>query len=380
MDFIVFSDDWGRHISSCQHIFKIISRDRKVLWVNTVGMRVPSMGQSYDLSRSFEKILSWFHPLKKVHDKLYVFSPFMLPFQHNKFVNMINNLSVIVGVRIFIILLNMKDVITWTTVPNVNGIVGNLGEKLIIYNCTDDYSLWPGGKKELIQNQEIKVLEKSNIALASSEALAENCAKYIKKTFLYPHGVNIENFQEVNKNMVPDKMKNIPHPIIGFFGLLYEKINYQLIKNIANKYSQASIVLIGKQAVDLKDLKNISNIHLIGQIEYEYLPQHAVHFDVGLMPYVLDEEIRQSAPLKMKEYLAMGIPIVSVSIKDIGKYQDAVYIAENDNDFIEKVGLALNEKDVSIKQRRQKLVENESWKNRISFFYDLVKNEFNLTI
>ena len=380
MNFIVFADDWGRHPSSCQHIFSIISKDRKVLWVNTVGMRVPSVGKGYDWKRSAEKILSWFKPVRKIHKNLYVFSPFMLPFQDNKLCDFFNMISVIVGIRILKLLLRLKQVITWTTVPNVDQFVGKLGEQLVIYNCTDDYSLWPGGNRELIVAQEQQVLRKSGLVLASSDSLVAHCKPYNENVLLYPHGVNVEHFSCVTREQCPEPLESISHPIIGFFGLLYEKINYDLLKKIAQTYSDVSIVLIGKQAVDLSSLQQIQNIHLIGAVDYEDLPKYAVHFDAGLMPYILDEEIKKSAPLKLKEYLALGKPIVSVAVKDVAVYKDLIYIAQDDDDFIAKVGSALSETDKARCKRRQKAVEKDTWNARVETVSKILEKDFALLL
>lgn len=380
MDYIVFSDDWGRHPSSCQHLFKIISRDNKVLWVNTVGMRAPSAKKGYDWKRSAEKIMSWFLPLKKINPNLHVFSPFMLPFQGSIFINFINNFSVINGIRLIKFLLGIKNPIAWTTIPNVNQIVKKLGATAVIYNCTDDYSLWPGGNRSLIDTQEKDLLLKSDLVLASSESLKTKCLEYNKNTFLFPHGVNVDHFRNADKKNLPRQLENIPHPIAGFFGLLYEKINFDLIKKITETYKNMSIVLIGKQSINLDDLKNYPNIYLIGHIKYEQLPSFAIHFDVGLMPYVLDNEIAKSAPLKLKEYLTLGIPVVSVKVADVEKYSGLIQIANTDNDFIKKIDIALKENTPELETKRQETVKNESWQTKIDLYKKILKERLDIFV
>ena len=380
MDYIVFSDDWGRHPSSCQHLFGIFSQKNKVLWVNTVGMRTPSAKKGYDWKRSIEKICSWFLPLKKVNSNLYVFSPFMLPFQNNPLINLINNFSVIGGITVLKLLLKMKNPIVWTTIPNVNQIVNKLGATAVIYNCTDDYSLWPGSSRGLICGQEKDLLSKTDLVLASSESLKTNCLRYNKNTVLFPHGVDIDHFRNASRENIPPQIKDIPHPIAGFFGLLYEKINFNLIKKIADSYKDLSIVLIGKQSINLDFLEDYPNIHLLGQINYKQLPSFAVHFDLGLMPYVLDDEIKKSAPLKLNEYLALGIPVVSVKVDDVKRYQDLIQIAESEDDFVAKIDLALKNDNSKMKRKRQKSVENESWQARIIIYEQIMKERLNILV
>ncbi|RJP61771.1 MAG: glycosyltransferase family 1 protein [Candidatus Auribacter fodinae] len=380
MDFIVFSDDWGRHPSSCQHIFSVISQRHKVLWVNTVGMRVPTLSQGYDMSRSLEKIKSWFLPLKRHNENLCAYSPFMLPFQDNRAVDVLNTVSVVSGICFFKRLLGMKDVITWVTVPNVDKIVGHLGEKLIIYNCVDDFSHWPGGNTALIQAQEKKLLEKAHLALGSSQALVNRCKRHNEKSFLFSHGVNIRHFQDFDRSDVPEKIKDIKTPIIGFFGLLYEKIDFDLIIKVARAYPDATVVLVGKQARDVSALEAEPNIRLIGSVPFSELPKYAARFDVGLLPYVLDEEKQQSAPLKIKEYLSIGFPVVCVRVPDVEKFSDILYIADNENDYIEKVGTALKNDTLEKRKLRMKAVEHESWENKVEIVSEILKKEYGIDI
>jgi len=318
--------------------------------------------------------------LRKVGGNLYVLSPFMLPFQGNKIIDTLNKCSVIFSVRFFRRILGFGNILTWTTVPNVAGIAGKLGEKLIIYNCTDDYSLWPGGNRDLIMAQEKALLKKADLVFASSDSLFENCSKLNKNTYLFPHAVDLRHFEKADRSCVPHDLKTVPHPIIGFFGLLYEKINFNLLVKVARSYPDTSLVLIGKQGIDLSYLKDEKNIVLIGQVPFGDLPKYAVHFDVGLMPYVLDDEIRKSAPLKLKEYLALGLPVVSVEVKDVHKYGNLVYIARNSDDFIKKVGLALCENDPELKRLRKKAVCGETWEKRVQYLESVLLDKYKIEL
>ena len=131
-NFIVFSDDWGRHPSSCQHIFKRIAKTNKVLWVNTLGLRRPSIDK-YTFLRGIEKVRDWFVGMRKVNDNLWVYSPFMLPFMGLTYEKLFNVEHVVFALRKKLEELDMQSPILWTTVPNIVDLVGRLGEILKIY-------------------------------------------------------------------------------------------------------------------------------------------------------------------------------------------------------------------------------------------------------
>ena len=161
MNFIVFSDDWGVHPSSCQHLFRRICVEHPTIWVNTVGMRLPRPTLE-DLKRAARKIRAMVAPAK---DKPAaqstgptVCSPLMTPFRRPAFLERWNARSVVKTVSRSIETLGFRDHFLVTTVPNTCGVVKSLGAARIIYYCVDDFSEWPGLDKTTILSMERKLL------------------------------------------------------------------------------------------------------------------------------------------------------------------------------------------------------------------------------
>ncbi len=172
-DFIVFSDDWGRHPFSCMHIMKRFLPQNRILWVNTVGMRLPKLS-FYDLYRSIEKMGSWFGrstSREELPANLTVISPVTIPFNNLSSVRRFNRLSVIRAVRKEMIRLRIKEPLFLTTLPTANDYVGAFNEVVDVYYCVDEYSKWPGALKDMLERMESDFIQKVDLIVATSEEL-----------------------------------------------------------------------------------------------------------------------------------------------------------------------------------------------------------------
>ena len=149
LDFVVFSDDWDRHPSSCQHLFRRIARDHRVLWVNTIGLRA-AKADKFTLLRGLEKLKEWSRPLRRISEDFWVLAPIMLPISGG-LAGRLNVQLVAATVRHVMRRMGLRRPILWSSIPTAVDYVGRLGESAVVYYVTDDYSLWPGGNPERIR-------------------------------------------------------------------------------------------------------------------------------------------------------------------------------------------------------------------------------------
>ena len=259
-----------------------------------------------------------------------------------------------------------NDPILWSSVPNVAPVAGSLGEKLIIYYATDDYSHWPGGNRQRIQDWEQDLLRKSHLVFAASEALCGACRTVQPRTYYLPHGVDVQHFGRVqdSKTGVADQIASLPGPRVGFFGLIYEKVDLALLARLAQALPDVSIVLIGPVATDIGVFAQLKNVYTLGQVRYEDLPAYLKGLDVLLLPYVRDEQILRSGPLKLRECLAAGKPIVSINLPDVLAYQDLIRVARDETEFINLVQRALQPDSSGSIALRMSRVSHDSWDSR----------------
>jgi glycosyltransferase involved in cell wall biosynthesis len=179
------------------------------------------------------------------------------------------------------------------------------------------------------------------------------------------HGVDVDHFHSALNNYdVPEDIRNIRSPIIGYFGGLNEWIDWSLLVDVAIHYPDASIVLIGKRLRNVKGLEKLEqqpNVHLLGYKNYKVLPDYLRRFDVCLIPFIINELMVAVDPTKLREYLAQGKPVVSIDLPEVRKLRDVVYIGENKQDFMAKIGKAIMEEDPSLSEERIQAAWRSDW-------------------
>ncbi len=364
---VVFSDDWGRHPSSCQHLIKQLLPDNRVVWVNTIGMRSPCLSL-HDFTRSTQILVKWFARQRNVYveqfdDNLTVVSPVIIPYNQVPFVRIINRSLVKRKLLNLLQSEGMTDVIVLTTFPCTCDYVGSLDECLHIYYCVDDFVNWPDVNYRLIREMELTLLERSDLVLATAEELCGTKAQRGKKPKLLSHGVDFDRFNAyADSDYIPEEFSQISKPVIGFFGALSAWLDFDLIADLASARSDWSFVFIGPADTDISSISNFKNIHLIGRIPYEQLPRYASFFDVGIIPFQLNDLTRSVNPLKLLEYLSLGIPVVSTYMPEIIKYSDVISIAHNSDEFLAALENSLTNNTPDMRQQRIAKARSNSWR------------------
>lgn len=318
---IVFSDDWGRHPFSCQHIMQHFLSDNKILWVNTIGMRRPHLTMK-DLRRSIQKLRSFAAtPVNEnLPDNLTIINPLMLPFG-SRLVRAFNRHSVVSAVKGKMLELRITSPIILMTVPNANDYLGAFNEILAVYYCVDEFSEWPGVEKNLVREMEANLLAQVDFVVAVSDQLVTNKTTPNRPTHLLTHGVDIKHFRHTSCPGIctSNPLLKINQPIVGYFGLIDERVDQDLIEAILKRHPEWSIVFIGKAAVEFVRLSRYQNFYHSDAVSYQNLPCYAALFSVCLLPYVRTKLTDNINPLKLKEYLATGKPVVATALPEAVK-------------------------------------------------------------
>ena len=371
---ICFANDWHNDPTSKHQVMKLLSQKNKVLWVSSIGMRKPSASSS-DLKRIFAKLQSFIKGLEKINENLFVFTPIVLPLPSSSWARHINSILLRASLWYYRRELGMKEFQLWTFVPTMVELAGTMGEKTLIYYCVDEWSKFSFMDSEAMRDMEIRLLRKSDIVFVTADHLYRDKVQFNKNTFLIEHGVDHEHFSKaINESLdTPIDIQKVKKPILGFFGLIHEWINLDLIEHVAKVKPEWSIVLIGKSSVDLSRLQKYANIHFIGQKPYESLPAYCRIFDVGLIPFVINELTLNVNPIKLREYLSAGLPVVSTALPEVEKYSDIVAIAHTEDEFVELVEqILISDTTGAIKMRSSRMA-GETWQNKIEYLSKCVE-------
>ncbi len=378
MDFIVFSDDWGEHPSSCQHLFREIARDHRVLWVNTVGMRAPRMTVT-DLRKAFHKTWrmiagageSTHAPGREPPPNLAVLQPPMVPLPGLRLARAFNDSSARRSIAAAMKRHGLRTPIVVTTVPNACDLVDRLGASMIVYYCVDDFAQWPGTNHRVVRAMEKRLIDRADLLLATSDKLQEALGASGKTTHLFEHGVDLETFGSAEAREHPT-LAGLPRPRAGFFGLLDERLDQDLLAELASGMSDWTFVLAGPQATSLPSIESHLNVVRLGPLPYQELPRFIAGIDVLILPYRVNEFTDTISPLKLNEYLATRRPIVSTGLREAKKRVPLVRIAADPSEWRDALNdaLALNWDDCQADSQRT--LAELSWRNRASIFLELV--------
>jgi glycosyltransferase involved in cell wall biosynthesis len=360
-DFVVFSDDWGRHPFSCMHIMKHFLPYNKILWVNTVGMRRPKFNL-YDLRRSIQKIGSWFGRItlkETLPNNLTVISPVMVPYNNIPTVRAFNRKSVINKVKKEMHRLRIQQPILLTTLPTAIDYLDAFNEVMDIYYCVDEYAKWPGAMKELLEEMEDDLIKKVNLIVTTSEELRKVKRSESCPTYLLTHGVDIGHFKKARSLEIHPLLSSINKPLIGYFGLIDGHVDLELLHYLIKKKPDWSFIFIGPVKVNIGSLKENKNARFFPPVPYGDLPEYLAGLDVCILPYKVNELTKHSNPLKLKECLAAGKPVVSAALPEVIKLGETVRIARTKEEFLNKISEALLNPFDEI--AAEKVIEKEDW-------------------
>jgi glycosyltransferase involved in cell wall biosynthesis len=362
---VVFADDWGRHASSCQHLIRRLRHDYPVLWVNSIGTR-QVRADTLTIRRGLEKLKNWSKGLKQVSDRMWVVDLPMMPGLGSRAMRAVNRRLVSWRLQAVLARLQMKEPVLLTTLPYMGWLVRDIPRRASIYYCTDDYSHWPSADGETLRQADREFSAHADLILAVSHALHASHDRAGRCRY-FPHGVDVAHFGTAREVVaIPADLACVPGPRIGFFGLIYEKLDFELLEAVARRFPESSLVMIGSVVSCPEAFSALPNVHLLGPKPYKDLPQYVAGLDVLLLPYLADDlMIRQSGPLKLKECLATGKPTVSVDVPEVRILEPHVRVATDREAFLGHVCEALAEPaDSPLVGARQEAIAQDDWDHR----------------
>jgi glycosyltransferase involved in cell wall biosynthesis len=363
-DILCFSHDWTGDPLSKTHLMRLLARENRVLWVNSIGYRTPTASKR-DLSRAVQKLKAAATPIREVEPNLFVLSPLVIPAYSRPAIMALNQRLLRFQVRRAMTRLKFRRPINWIFNPAASMIAGELGEDQLIYYCVDEYTAFAGVKSESLAAMETKLLKRADLVIASAENLLKAKAQVNPRCVLVRHGVDFRHFRRAlsNDTQLPAELSRLPRPVIGYFGLIASDwVDVPLLVRVAQAFPQASLVMLGKITMDVSALETLPNVHLLGRKPYVMLPEYCKGFDVALIPFPINKATLHSNPLKAREYLAAGLPVVSTAIPEVQALGHC-QVAKDADSFISEIRTALA--DGGPKAWRSDLMRSESWDARL---------------
>lgn len=364
-DIVCFSNDWNGDPLSKTHFMRLLARDNRILWVNSIGYRRPRACKA-DAVRALRKVAAAVrHRLVAAEPNLYVLNPLAVPAYGMPMLRPVNRLALQAQVKWAMRSLGFQRPISWLFLPSAAVVAGALGEEMLIYHCVDEFSAFAGVPSDSIAQMERRLIERADLVIVSAQRLYQTKAPFNRNTVLVRHGVDYSHFCRAldPQTSVPQDIARLPKPILLYFGLMSEDwFDAGLVRELARRFPQASVVLLGKITMDLSELRECPNVHVLGRKPYQSLPGYCKAAAVAINPFPINNLTLHSNPLKVREYLAAGLPVVSTAIPEVDVL-GLCHIGHNTEGFIGEVGEALKDPGPSL--RRSVAIRHESWNARL---------------
>jgi len=441
---IVFSDDWGRHPSSCQHLIGQLLPRYQTLWVNTIGTRSPKLSME-DLGKVFKKIGQWLSPPAKeakasvtiagdrgqgtgdgkqgtgdggqgagdrqenlspstgesrALKNLTVVSPKMFPGFRKSWQRKLNRKLIVRAIHKALGPRQPGEIRTAiTTIPITADLPrtdandhGGLDVDRWVYYCVDDFSVWPGLDGSVLDAMDKQMAQRADAIVAVSQTLRDRIAAWGCPSTLLTHGIDLKHWSKAgdrgretgdrerergDKNVVPAKLTHFrawdasaARPIYLFWGVVDQRLDVDWCLTIAEKLGM--LVLMGPQQSPSAKLLNHPRIIMPGPMPYESLPALAAEADVLVMPYADLPVTRAIQPLKFKEYLATGKPVIARLLPATLEWADAADVLESIEDVLKIAPLRIEEGIPALQVVARERLMHESWQAKAAVLEQVI--------
>ena len=366
LSIVYFGNDWfAENRTSSHHIARWLGERFPVLYIETPGMRAPTASRR-DFKKLWQKLSRALRPPQRVAPQMWVMTMPQIPYRRWPFIGQLNKLYGRYIVRRAMRQLGFREVVSWFVVPHPGALARQLGEKFVVYYCIDDYSGLPDVDCGEIARLDAGLTRAADQIFAASTTLLERKRKLRPATVFSPHGVDFDHFQKAAApaTPVPEEARKLQHPVIGFFGSIGGWVDVDLLLDLARSKPEWTLLMIGLVSADVRELRTCPNVVFAGAQPYESLPEWAKAFDVAILPYRLNQGSINANPLKLREYLATGKPVVAVSTPEVDRFAHCVGIAHTRDEFLRKIEEALAHDSAAQKQARISEVMGCTWEAR----------------
>lgn len=363
---VYFGNEWfAENRTSSHHMARQMAQSANLLYVDSPGMRPPSTS-GRDLRRIWNKLSQAVRRPQRVQPGLWHCTVPQLPWRSMPGVQRLNRWFGAWAVQRAMRYAGIHRAVLWFVVPHPSFMLDAVPHELAIYYCIDDYAAHPGVDAARISFCDAELTRRADHVFVAPPALVEAKKAVNPSTTFSPHGVDVDMFAlaQADSTPLPSVALSLPRPIVGYFGLIAAWTDIELIEWLAQSRPAWSFLMVGHASVDVSILARLPNVKLVGPQPYESLPSWAKAFDVAIIPYRLNQQVRNANPLKLREYLATGKPVVSVATPEVDRFGELLQVATGREGFLKAIELALEEKDNAAGLKRMAAVRTMSWEQR----------------
>lgn len=279
--------------------------------------------------------------------------------------------------------LHMRESILWLIRPDMDDVPGCCGERFLVYHIVDEYSGYAGLDAEraaVVVERERALIRRADLVLVTSEELLKRKSGINPYTYWVPNAVDYERFARAAADRKPPAdIAGLARPWLGYVGAINDKLDLDLLVQIADCHTDGTLVLVGPVRVSTPDgqrgiaaLQARPNVRLVGRVPVDQVAVYMAVCDVGLLPYRDNEWTKNIDPLKLYEYLACGLPVVSTDIPAVRAVSDLVYVAKDSVEFLRATRAVMAQDCTAVRLARQQLAAQNTWAQRVERISELI--------
>jgi uncharacterized SAM-binding protein YcdF (DUF218 family)/glycosyltransferase involved in cell wall biosynthesis len=377
----ISSIDWDFVWQGPQTVMAALAEaGNRVLFIDNTGVRPPRVR---DLPRVRHRLANWRRGVKGFrHERptLWVYSPILLPFPYSRLVRAANRWLLLRSLRRWMRATGFRPTVAWTFLPTplARDLVADLGAEVTVYYCYGDFVASSAAARRVARS-EAETFRDADLVFAVSDALAARARRYRADVHVFPPGVDLARFERARQaegGDVPADLRALPGPVAGYVGGIHHWIDEALLAETARRLPGVSFALVGPVQTDVRALRALPNVHLLGPRPHDALPRYLAGFHVGIIPYRVAGYTDDVYPSKLFEYLAMELPVVSTDLAAVrafgARHPGTVAVAADAAAFAEAIAAATRPATPLELKARVEAARAHDWADRVRRMSDLV--------
>jgi len=353
--------EWGRTpYWRWRSLFRAaVAAGHRVLWAD----QFDEFRSAPDLARHPARLL---RRLREIDEGIHVLSsPLQVRRGESLPVRTVNRL-VLSEVNAAIDRLRFTDPVLWIGGPKGRRLIGQIHERVVVYDCADDLERL-GASPDLV-NEESLAIRQSDLVIAVSDALKAAREGLGVPVAVVPNGVDPEHFlQATRPGPTPPSLASLPRPLLGYYGNIYERMDWELVGSVAARLPEWSVVFVGGVGVELPAfIRALPNVRFLGNVPFEELPSYYRAFDVCWVPHRVNELTARQSSLKTYEYLAAGRPTVVTPVPLAPDVREVVSVAGDADSVVAAITRELAADDATRTEARLRVARANGWGARFA--------------
>jgi glycosyltransferase involved in cell wall biosynthesis len=374
-------DWWYHHPHSKYHLMRRFAQaGNKVIFVNSISMGLPGLANKDLLPRIARKLRSYARLARPTPEGVTVVSPLVFPFFGTGAARSVNRKLLAMQIGQLARRNGLSRPILWIAIPTAADMIGQLDERVVVYQVSDKYDanvMDHATEQATITRLHEQAIDNADIIFYSGQKLLAEANRGLARSFLLEQAVDFDHWSPVGAGQleIAEAVARIPRPRLGYFGAIEPwLVDQKLIQRAVRERPEWQWIFIGNKSRGV-EIEALPNTHFLPPVPYQELPRYAAGFDVCVLPWDTSHSFTSyGSAIKVREYLATGLPVVISPLPEYESMGGVLRIARSHDDWLRLVEEALNENDPAAAQARQAAVANGTWDARAEWVSGLIES------